>query len=298
MSSAGAVRFRAEAKAFVQNMGRADALLRVPCYLIGVTAEWQGHVDTATVRLLGTLERNKDEFDRRQGEIAELAKQLMGDRIPVTAETEAFGVAQAGTIAFTMGNTGDAFMESLFYHWTAFETLATDLWVEAVNRRPDLAAAAMRAQQKKPGDADSAGGSRPEGKSIRLDDLAKHKFDMSRVMGTVLRDTRRFVFNRLGDIQSAYVAAFGQAAKTVFAGTIFQTISCLEALRNVIVHHGGIVDAPFRARVSGDAWFSRLVENEKVWVNGKDVSNFASAVVQFSISLLSSVNEYFEEHPE
>ena len=95
--------------------------------------------------------------------------------------------------------------------WTAFETLAGDLWETAINVHPaDLAALRNnegRISQKAAAETsqdDAAKGK--ESKSVRLssiDEITKGKFDLENRWGTIHRKSRRFNLQTLGGIRAA-----------------------------------------------------------------------------------------------
>jgi hypothetical protein len=77
--------------------------------------------------------------------------------------------------------------------YAALETLAADLWIEAVNRHPNLA---RNWFEKNPD------------KQLPGSVLAGYGFNASASMGTILHETRRVTFESWGDIRKAYEYAF------------------------------------------------------------------------------------------
>ncbi|MBI4220094.1 MAG: hypothetical protein HY682_08140 [Chloroflexi bacterium] len=114
--------------------------------------------------------------------------------------------------------------------WSAFEVLVRDVFEAVVNARPEFGRALL----------ESADGRRLlEVKAIDLDTLARHSFDLSRCLGSVLSE-----FRDLSDL----------AAIRGVLGSLFQTAEPLRALlsskdlwvlgqqRHLIVHNRGVVD--------------------------------------------------------
>jgi hypothetical protein len=177
-------------------------------------------------------------------------------------------------ISVLVAGSGSARTESGFYAvlanqltgtWTAFEALATDLWVKAVNLRPmtlGLAGLEAKAFDKKSKrvpihpkrDVETP---KPVRNPIRLDLLLEHHFNLSDKLGTILLRSRKFDFNRADGIMYAYAVLFGDAARKVFKKHN-DALLILEAIRNVLVHKGGLIDGPFQERARKDPVLSKL----------------------------------------
>src|SRR5262249_6801319 len=96
-------------------------------------------------------------------------------------------------------------MSYLTTAWTIIETMCGDLWEAAINAHPDtLANLSGRATRLKSGRNESPNNLSPRGdsKSVPLDLIAIHQFDVRNKMGTILRS--RFEFSRLDIIREAY----------------------------------------------------------------------------------------------
>src|SRR5262249_32108698 len=151
--------------------------------------------------------------------------------------------------------------------WTAFECLATDLWVAALDSRP--ATLAQRALKSLPSDDQSDGIS---GKGIAVWQLAKYGFDLRGCMGRVLKP--KFDLTSLSNIKKAYFSAF-EKSKQIDALFTAQDLNLLEASRHVIVHRAGIVDGEFegRTKAMGISWSV----DAALPIDGKFVSRLANA---------------------
>ncbi|HEX5424631.1 MAG TPA: hypothetical protein VFW94_13875 [Candidatus Acidoferrales bacterium] len=116
--------------------------------------------------------------------------------------------------------------------WTAFEVLASDLWVAAVNLQPNpLAVRFSQSLQDK-----------AQGKSVTVSSLAAygdHDFNLSNLMGEVLRDKADFA--SLQTTRAAYERTFG----TDVPAFTSPNLRLLELVRNLILHKAGIVDSVF-----------------------------------------------------
>ena len=88
--------------------------------------------------------------------------------------------------------------------WTAYETLSGDLWETALNIHPHQLAKLQG--QKKTKSQTSKDDDEKEGKNINLNFLHMHSYDVSQVMGTLLK--ARYEFSRIQKIRDAYKDAF------------------------------------------------------------------------------------------
>jgi hypothetical protein len=121
--------------------------------------------------------------------------------------------------------------------WTAFEALAEEIWIAAVNAHPsDLA------------ELNSGKKGATESKEIDLFLLQKYGYDLSPHMGKFL--SLRYSFDRLEDIRRAYREAHFDGDQTVDRVISDRSLDALSLTRHVIVHNGGIIDDDFLRRRS------------------------------------------------
>jgi hypothetical protein len=127
--------------------------------------------------------------------------------------------------------------------WSAFESLAADVWTFAVNSRPDLFAIEMlRAFNE----------SLPEGvssRSIAIGVAARHNFDLRNCIGDIV--ARGIDFTSLSDIKKAYTAAFNIDEET---RSLLDSneLKQLVLVRNLIAHRSGVVDVQFKEKTKWD----------------------------------------------
>jgi hypothetical protein len=192
-------------------------------------------------------------------------------------------------------------MQGMFYSaviasWTAFESLATDLWVNSLNHRPkSLGMSALKAQRRKSDDdesnVDNLG-------AISVDVLAKYDFDLRERIGYYLWREQVFKFNNLSSIRSAYKAAFGKQAKEWFNDEKFdKDLPTVEALRHVLAHRGGIIDDRFLDRVKSKPHLSHLVKDQKIVLDGDAAAKSAEVAFVCGFTLADHVDEWLEVNP-
>lgn len=127
--------------------------------------------------------------------------------------------------------------------WTAFESMAEDLWEAALNTKPKiLSRLAGRSQSKtKPGD---------DPKRIRLDWLYQHDFNLADHMGTIFLEERRYSFDALDGVRDAYADAFSVDGEAIVKIISDKALDAISLIRNNLVHNGGIIGAKYLKRAS------------------------------------------------
>jgi hypothetical protein len=172
--------------------------------------------------------------------------------------------------------------------WTAFESLAQDTWINAVNLRPiPLAERVLEpSAQLETG---------MQLKALSMKEICRAHFNLTGMMGDLLLRQRAVDFQSLKTTRAAYKVAFADELEPIFEA--FHTdLYRLETLRNLFVHKGGIVDKKFISRMGNDQ-FSKDTEGRSLSVNGQYVAAKANAVAHCSTKLIQAVDKWLEDHP-
>jgi hypothetical protein len=157
-----------------------------------------------------------------------------------------------------------ALLEALLLNtWTAFETMAADLWERSVNACPGkLASLAGKPNTigKKAGTT-SSGQSENEGlnhssrnddpKTISLErarEITRGTFDLSSHMGSLLKGNRKFT--TLAGIREAYSLAFSDHAVFIEEALSDKSLDALSLVRNLLVHKAAVADDEYVARLA------------------------------------------------
>jgi len=200
---------------------------------------------------------------------------------------------------------GSLYSSLIIGAYTAFEVLATDLWLVAVNERPkSLAKYALEFAR---GDTSEPKAARQE-PSVLLSTLAAYDFNVSGAVGDFLRESNRVKFDSLNGIQTAYKAAFripedkkkrvSNQLSELFKGA-YNDLYAIEAVRNLMAHRGGKVDQKFLDQVKGyDAGWSATLKDQPLQLAGQQVSKLVLASVRFSSSLLVFVNDWLSKYTD
>jgi len=184
--------------------------------------------------------------------------------------------------------------------WTLFETCACDLWITSVNLRPEsLGKKAASAQPYKvKGKEESEKPNDTDGVVIDWEMLAHYKFDLSESMGTMFKVHRRFDFDRLAKIGHAYKAIFGKEVDACFSSDGEDSIFILEALRNLFVHTGGVIDHVFMSRVKKHSTFSKMKLDSRFIVQGPMAAKYLDVCFSHCKKLFEFVNKWIKANPK
>jgi hypothetical protein len=214
--------------------------------------------------------------------------------------------------------------------WTAFETLAGDLWVASVNAQPEHLASLTGTESRirkllqersspahggepgedKPqeaageqgthGDLDDDAGE-PRGKtSVTLGDMfkvTKGKYDLGGRMGTLLVQAKRVQFTSLEGIRGAYSLAFSEKVKRARAQRIDAALAnkgldALSAVRNLIIHKAAIADAVYLDDCKTAPTAPLLKEGESLQLDGEMCQTMIVPVIKASVELVKAVDSW------
>lgn len=166
--------------------------------------------------------------------------------------------------------------------WTAFESLASDLWVAALDEGPKAIANRMFATEEF-----------KRGEPITVKMLRDLEYDARRNLGKFLRETRRVTFQSLDSIRRAYIIAFADEAKNLFHGTNNGYIEALSAFRNVFVHRSGKADKEFVRQIERFPEFRSIKVGDQIQLDGELVAKLRVASVLMAQALVTLVDDSF-----
>jgi hypothetical protein len=154
------------------------------------------------------------------------------------------GVEIMGNDASSIGAIQASMMSYLTTGWTIIETMSADLWEAALNTHPaSLANLSGTSKRLKGGQINKTQSTMKESKSVPLDEISKHEFNVANKMGTILRS--RFEFSSLDGIREAYASAFDKESAEIDRALINKSLDALSAIRNVIVHRDAQADQEY-----------------------------------------------------
>lgn len=160
--------------------------------------------------------------------------------------------------------------------WTAFESLAGDLWVAGVDNGPKEVVSRILLSKEllKPDDP------------VKPEMIPQLEYDARTAPGSWLREVGKVSFAKLDYIRLFYSEAFGREVKKLFDDLDGGLIFALSAFRNALTHAGGRADKKFKERVFGRfSEFDITKEGDRILLDGHLASrlNLVSARLGFAL---------------
>jgi hypothetical protein len=157
-----------------------------------------------------------------------------------------------------------------------------DLWEVAVNCHP-RGLSELRGKSSK-----------DEQKSLPLWLIAKHGYNLSGVMGTVLKEQMHF--DRLETISENYERAFYKDHDLILSVFKDDPICSLSAVRNLLVHRAGVIDERYLNRTKKLVLAPKGAINEPIQLDGEIVHKLTTAAIVFGCALLNEVDKWLVAH--
>jgi hypothetical protein len=195
--------------------------------------------------------------------------------------------------------------------WTAFETLAGDLWEAALNAAPKRLAllrgkqsrierqAGSRAKTKQDPVAQANAEQSPEetdgdgpDRAVSLHSMSRAsrgKFNLRHLMGTVQRD--QFELDSLRGIREAYSRAFDKPTeKDIDQSLADRDLDTLQQVRNLLVHRAGVADQRYVDRLDKFPALPRLAKGKRLKLTGPFVADRILPVIRIAPKLALAVD--------
>jgi hypothetical protein len=303
---------------FLRNIQRINWMILAPSLVGDLTINIQRCFDLAEVTLTGTMNTTimSSAQHPRQTEIAALAQRIFHQdhqekfRAVGTPQWGEFILAslEQGTQPVQMiAGTGaparqglEAMLSSCVTGtWTAFETMAGDLWEAALNIHPS-GLAELKGKRKRlfkggaledepPSSDDEESDDTHSIKSVPLSEIMRHGYRIEHRMGSVLRTRRRF--DHLAGIREAYALAFPNKAEEIDKLLKYDGLDALNAVRNLLVHRSGIVDRTYERK-------ARILQiptapvGSEIFLDGEIIKEMMTATVIRSFKLITEVDAW------
>jgi hypothetical protein len=302
------------AASLVANIFRLDSALTLPAYLIVESTKATRLGCDALLEVHNSLDEHtltRSEFERVQARAYELRKEHLRQQTKEwwAHQFDFLGVYNASRYMAVGPETVRQGFEAILISqvtgtWTAFETLAADLWVAAINQCPSKLSSLSgkpkdrisRIARGSPRTTDGGTG-KVESKKIELGlihELTRGSFDLSKSMGTLLR--RQQSFQRLDDIREAYSVAFKDHSQEIDTILADKTIDALGAVRNLIVHKSCVVDEDYQNKAKDCPLLDHLSVGERLMIDGDMVGALTGPVMNRSIELVKAVDRWITNH--
>ena len=295
-------------------------MILTPSLVGDLTIQIQRCFDTAELQITGQLAPlvNLSEHEK-QSEISVLAqrifelnnREIFGAIGTPQYELFVLNAIQQGTQPVTMlasaGAPARQGIEALLSScitgaWTAFETMAGDLWEMALNIHPqglaELKGKRKRLLRGDDVDVDDSAADQDEQdihniKTVPLNEILRHEFKVHNKMGSVLRTRRRL--DHLTGIREAYSLAFFKKSENIDAILKHDCFDCLSAVRNLIVHRSGIADQAYDRKCK----FLKIPTAPTgfpIFLDGEVVRDLIAPVFVNSLNLIVAVDTWIAEN--
>lgn len=299
-------------ESLTENIARVKTLLLLPA-VVAATAENTCAIEiTARLRVTGSMAiwppqeaylREKNKLLKEIEEGRAPVEYHRGDPIQQSVLWWS-SILELSQDAKVSTGTHSLFASALILSYTLFETLATDLWVRAVNLRPlSLAQNVLSSHLEDSGDDDR----RVAKPMIPLADLAEFDFDLRNDMGTLLKERRRVALDSLKTTEEAYHDAFWNPSsdkqrKCVALSEVFKKyrndLAVLECIRNLLAHRSGLVEDRFRRGMQRlDHDINIPEDGQQLRLDGHIVVRYVKVAIEFSKDLLKFVSEWLQKYP-
>ena len=202
----------------------------------------------------------------------------------VAVELMGKDVSSVGAIQASM-------MSYLTTGWTIIETMSGDLWETALNVHPSsLANLTGSPKRLKGGQINQSVSTSRDSKTVRLDEISRHGFDVANRMGTILRG--KFEFSSLDGIREAYASAFDKGATEIDRALTDKSLDALSAIRNVIVHRDAQADDEYVKKTKFLATIPRVATGEYLLFDGETVVRLLKPAIASANQLLLAVDNW------
>lgn len=293
---------RAAARSFAANIERVLGLLSLPGYTAWVMTEWLAASTRASSEIVGknaTSEqiqaRTNDIGSRAEGYLAQaMYAPDVDQRLVMIRMTQMVEQNVVHSRPDIHAAAEGLLKTVLIQTWTAFEVLSEELWEGVLNEHPHR----LAGLEGKSGESNEQRQNNPLQKHVVLHELHKHGYDLSKVMGTILKG--QFNFTVLASIRRAYFAAFTKSRGDIEEAILHQSLDALSAVRNLLVHRAGIIDQKFLADSNGIASLEPLRKfglRNPAEFTGDVVRDVVKPVLETSTRLVVSVDAWLTKHP-
>ena len=277
--------------AFAHNIDDIRTTLRLPAILLGLgdlqVSLLQQEFPPILYRIFSGEMKPQEEWEKEGIEAGEkvVSKIVATGDMPVSLEriTQSFNALSASSQFSKPIKV--IYKSALVSAWTTLESLTADIWEAFVNKYPATLAQNILAASISKDDSDSEITS----KHVKLSLLKRYEYDLSKHMGTILKD--KYDFTGIRGVRIAYTDAFGKSDANLISIFNDPNLSSLEVFRHNIVHRGGIVDNTLLRRLDQCTDLA-LVKGEEIPLSGKLLSSLLETTTNTGISLLKFTDNW------
>ena len=160
--------------------------------------------------------------------------------------------------------------------WSAFEAMAADLWIAALNKDPKKLALNYASKNGQ--------------KNFIISQLAEYQFNIKYRIEELYKNHKKVSFDTLNDIKIAYSQAYGIFENEVLGDT--KELFIAEKTRHLIAHRSGIVDAEYAKFVRNTEPYGGFCIGNPIPLNGPLVAVLIESCASAGIKLLNFVDKW------
>lgn len=191
---------------------------------------------------------------------------------------------------YSVGMLQASMMSYITTGWTIIETMTGDLWETALNAHPSSLANLTGSPKRLKGGQINKSSSAKESKSVSLDSISMHDFDVANKMGTILRT--KFDFASLDGIREAYACAFADKPTQIDRALIDTSLDALSAVRNVIVHRDAKTDGEYVKKTKFLNSIPKAEIGQQIMFDGDIVVGLLKPAISAANQLLIAVDDW------
>jgi len=274
------------ADAFEHNIRSVSETISLPFELASSNAQnrhWQRFSTAERIRS-ETIDPEPDEipeaFASRKAEVAtEIASKHMKEFLSSEDGIDAItnDIAEFLLSAHDRGTISIAASELIFQGtiltWSSFEVLARDVFINVINKHPNLVSLLLQDQNTK---------KRFDITKIPLDILSEHGFDVSNKMGSILAVQQDL--SDLRTIKQIFLTLWG-SEKNICDNLNNRALWILSQQRHLIVHKRGIVDADYNTKTGAG-----LPCGSRLQILPQDLEQYIRVVLGTGCSILRALS--------
>jgi hypothetical protein len=280
--------------AFLSNMRRVATFAAMPAELSYNVRRDQLLSDCATIETTGKLKPDLRQFldndpsPEFRASFQKFATEYITEKSfeEKRDTTERLGVGYIERVLDAEFPPMQASMDAVFeavilQSWTAFETLAADLWFTALDNGPSQWRTNVLRKH-----GEFKRGSNWEPQTV----LPAVLNDPQKKFGSSLKDLDAIGFQKFRLLKFWYETAFGVGVAKIFAED-GGYIRALAAVRNLIVHQAGKADATYVNEVKKFPELNQVAEDNLIQLDGVTVNKLRKTAIKVGIALIQHLDD-------
>jgi hypothetical protein len=275
---------RASGEAFSSNVRRIADLAVVPVFAIRAASNFVHRQDRILFELFGTLEVSDSQFQTVKDQVQTRQQELVNPTDAANGWQFGANVVRdwsaPGTLAYPLLEA--LLSAQIIYGWTAFETLVTDLWKVLLDKysawfEPNL----VKAKSKY--------------KFRNLVDIENAYLDAFFPKTKLPKIERSFHMGGLANrapVPHLVISYSGSGQAFADFSPLFkhEGIKLAHALRNILVHTGGIVDQIYLDRIRDIRWAPTAPLEKRITIDGSIVAILTDCIAGSGSQLMQAID--------